>query len=110
MRERDFDAIFYPAATGHSGTWQKTRIRCCSSTVYSAEARRRGLPRRRLSPQYRRNGEPGQGKRATAFSNSEEEAVGLSKVVPFSLEDMLSERGAVYQKAEDWAAISSVTA
>ena len=42
------------------------------------------------------------GKRVSAFTNTEEEAVQLTHVVPFLLEDMLKERGANFQKGEDW--------
>lgn len=42
------------------------------------------------------------GKRVTGFSNTEEEAVGLTDVVPFLLEDQLRARSAVYSKADDW--------
>ena len=41
--------------------------------------------------------------RVTGFSNSEEDAVGLSDVVPFMLEDALKEKGGVYSKGEDWS-------
>jgi len=41
-------------------------------------------------------------KRVTGFTNAEE-AVGLSKCVPFLLEDRLKERGGVYSKVADWA-------
>ena len=39
----------------------------------------------------------------TSFSNTEEEAVKLTKVVPFSLEDELTKHGAIYSKGADWA-------
>jgi putative intracellular protease/amidase len=39
------------------------------------------------------------GKDVTGFSNEEEEAVGLTDVVPFLLEDMLKEEGGRYSKA-----------
>jgi putative intracellular protease/amidase len=42
-------------------------------------------------------------KHVTAFSNSEERAVGLDKVVPFLLEDKLKERGALYSKGPDFS-------
>lgn len=45
-----------------------------------------------------------QGRKVTAFSNSEEEAIGLHKVVPFSMESALVQRGADYSKAELWQA------
>jgi len=41
------------------------------------------------------------GKRVTGFTNSEEEAVGLTKVVPFLVEDELKRLGALYEKAAD---------
>jgi putative intracellular protease/amidase len=43
------------------------------------------------------------GKKVTGFTNTEEEAVGLTKVVPFLVEDMLKENGGVYSKGADWA-------
>jgi putative intracellular protease/amidase len=42
------------------------------------------------------------GKSVTGFTNSEEEAVGLSDVVPFLVEDMLKQNGGNYSKAADW--------
>nr|WP_277933038.1 type 1 glutamine amidotransferase domain-containing protein [Nostoc sp. FACHB-892] len=42
------------------------------------------------------------GKRVTAFTNEEEEAVGLTAVVPFLLEDRLKERGSIYSKTVNW--------
>ena len=41
-------------------------------------------------------------KKVTGFSNTEEEAVGLSDVVPFLLEDALKENGGHYEKGADW--------
>jgi len=43
------------------------------------------------------------GKKVTGFTNSEEQAAGLTEVVPFLVEDMLKEKGALYSKAADWA-------
>jgi putative intracellular protease/amidase len=42
------------------------------------------------------------GQRVTGFSDSEEEAVGLTAAVPFSLEQALKKAGAVYEKESDW--------
>jgi putative intracellular protease/amidase len=41
-------------------------------------------------------------KRVTAFSDEEEEAVGLAGVVPFSLEDALKKNGAHYERGPAW--------
>lgn len=43
------------------------------------------------------------GKKVAAFSNAEEEAAGLTKVMPFLLETELVKRGAIYSKADLWA-------
>ena len=42
------------------------------------------------------------GKKVTGFTNTEEEAVGLTDVVPFLVEDMLIKNGGQYSKGEDW--------
>ncbi|MBX7098715.1 MAG: type 1 glutamine amidotransferase domain-containing protein [Myxococcaceae bacterium] len=43
------------------------------------------------------------GRRFTAFSNEEEAAVGLTKVVPFLLETRLAELGGTYERGPNWA-------
>jgi putative intracellular protease/amidase len=43
-----------------------------------------------------------QGKRVTGFTNGEEEAVHLTKVVPFLVEDELKRLGGLYEKAANW--------
>jgi len=40
------------------------------------------------------------GKRVTGFTDEEEEAVGLTEVVPFLLEDVLKQLGAKFSKGE----------
>jgi putative intracellular protease/amidase len=42
------------------------------------------------------------GKRVTGFTNGEEEAVQLTHVVPFLVEDELKRVGGLYEKAPDW--------
>lgn len=42
------------------------------------------------------------GRRVAGFTNSEEDAVGLSGVVPFMLEDQLKAQGGKHQKGPDW--------
>lgn len=44
----------------------------------------------------------------TGFSNSEESAVGLFKVVPYLLEDQLVEKGGIYEKVDDWNSLAIV--
>jgi putative intracellular protease/amidase len=38
----------------------------------------------------------------TGFTNTEEAGVGLTKVVPFLVEDMLKANGGLYEKGPDW--------
>ncbi|KEA51433.1 dihydroxyacetone kinase [Mangrovibacter sp. MFB070] len=42
------------------------------------------------------------GKRVAAFTNTEEQAVGMTQAVPFLLETALKEHGAQHEKAGDW--------
>jgi putative intracellular protease/amidase len=44
-----------------------------------------------------------QGKEVTGFTNGEEEEMGLTKVVPFLVEDEMLKLGAVFSKKADWA-------
>jgi putative intracellular protease/amidase len=41
-------------------------------------------------------------KSITGFSNAEEEAVGLTEIVPFLLEDQLIAKGGQFSKGDDW--------
>lgn len=42
------------------------------------------------------------GKKVTGFTNSEEEGVGLTDVVPFLVEDALKQNGGIYSRGDDW--------
>ncbi|EEF58833.1 type 1 glutamine amidotransferase domain-containing protein [Pedosphaera parvula] len=48
------------------------------------------------------------GKRVTGFTNGEEEAVHLTHVVPFLVEDELKRVGGLYEKAPDWQSFAIV--
>jgi putative intracellular protease/amidase len=43
------------------------------------------------------------GRRMTGFTNTEEDAVALTDVVPFLVEDMLKANGGLYEKGADWS-------
>ncbi|HET8807206.1 MAG TPA: type 1 glutamine amidotransferase domain-containing protein, partial [Methylophaga sp.] len=112
VRAEDFDAVFYPG--GHGPLWDLTdntdSLRLIE-TLYAA-----GKPVATVchAPAVLINAKDQNGnylvenKNLTAFSNSEEDAVGLSQVVPFLLEDALKKRGAVYHKGEDWSSFVQV--
>lgn len=46
------------------------------------------------------------GRRVTGFSNEEEDAVGLTPVVPFALETKLVELGGRYERGPKWGAFA----
>jgi len=103
---KDFDAVFYPG--GHGPLWDLAEdpvsIRLIEGTIKS------GKPVAAVchAPAVLRHvkasdGKPlVQGKSVTGFANTEEEAVGLTKIVPFLVEDMLRKSGGVYSKTADW--------
>lgn len=103
----DFDAIFYPG--GHGPLWdlaEDADSKQLIETFYTA-----GKPVGAVchAPAVfrhtvRADGKPlVSGLRVTGFTNTEEEAVGLTNVVPFLVEDMLKENGGTYEKDADWA-------
>jgi putative intracellular protease/amidase len=102
----DFDAVFYPG--GHGPLWDLTadtesialieRMFASGKTV-AAVCHAPAVLRNAVSP----DGTPLiEGKSVTGFSNSEEEAVQLTEVVPFLLEDELMMKGGNYSKSSDW--------
>ena len=50
-----------------------------------------------------------EGKTVTGFTDGEEEDVGLTKVVPFLVEDEMLKLGAVFSKVTNWGAYSVVS-
>lgn len=103
----DYDAVFYPG--GHGPLWDLTNDDKSIALIKAAYEQDKVIGAVCHAPGVFKNVEvkPGQnivgGREVTGFSNSEEEAVGLSGVVPFLLEDMLKENTATYSKGEDWA-------
>ncbi len=102
-----FDAIFYPG--GHGPMWDLAESKTSIALIEAAIADGKPIAAVCHAPAVLRHvkGPDGaplvKGKKVTGFSNSEEEASGLTDVVPFLLEDMLAEKGGIYSKGEDWA-------
>lgn len=102
----DFDAVFYPG--GHGPLWDLAEDPVSIALI--EQAIRAGKPVGAVchAPGVLRHvkGPDGQplvaGKAVTGFSNTEEEAVGLTQVVPFLVEDMLKAHGGHYRKGADW--------
>ena len=102
----DFDAVFYPG--GHGPLWDLAENKTSISLLESFFQKGKPLGLVCHAPGVlrhtkREDGEPlVKGKRVTGFSNSEEEAVQLTEVVPFLLEDMLKSNQGLYHKGADW--------
>lgn len=106
MQAGQFDAVFYPG--GHGPVWDLAEdadsIRLIEAMAaagkpVAAVCHAPGVLGRVKGP----DGAPlVKGKRVTGFTNTEEEAVGLTQVVPFLVEDMLVKNGGQYSKAGDW--------
>ncbi|MET9712013.1 type 1 glutamine amidotransferase domain-containing protein [Nocardiopsis alba] len=102
----DFDAVFY--AGGHGPLWDLAEnpdsIRLIEAVSRAGRplalvCHAPGVLRHAVDP----DGAPlVEGRRVTGFTNGEEEAVGLTEVVPFLVEDELKRLGADYSKTGDW--------
>jgi putative intracellular protease/amidase len=107
VRQEDFDTVFYPG--GHGPMWDlaedahsikliesflaagKTIAVVCHSTGALRHVRTA-------------DGKPlVQGREVTGFTDGEEEEVGLTKVVPFLVEDEMLKLGATFSKKANWA-------
>lgn len=105
INSEDFDTIFYVG--GHGPMWDlvdnpdsialiesfyntgKPVAAVCHSPAVFHRVMYKGIPLIK-------------GKRVTGFTNGEEEAVHLTHVVPFLVEDELKRVGGLYEKAPDW--------
>ena len=102
-----FDAVFYPG--GHGPLWDLAEDADSKRLIEAFFAADRPVGAVCHAPAvFRRtlgtDGKPlVSGRRVTGFTNSEEEAVGLTKIVPFLVEDMLKANGASYEKGDDWS-------
>ena len=102
----DFDAVFYPG--GHGPLWDLAEDPTSIGLIEAMLAAGKPVAAVCHAPGVLRHvksadGAPlVRGKSVTGFANTEEEAVGLTNVVPFLVEDMLRESGGNYSKDGDW--------
>ncbi len=103
---KDFDAIFYPG--GHGPLWDLTTDEDSISLIEEFWDAKKPVATVCHAPSVLLNvkDEDGEflvkGKKVTGFSNTEEKAVKLDKIVPFMLEDELKLKGGIYSKKDDW--------
>lgn len=107
VKQEDYDAVFYPG--GHGPLWDLATDETSINLIEAFYNHQKPIgfvchaPAALISVKAI-NGEPlVKGKHVTGFSNTEEAAVKLTKVVPFLLEDELVKHGAHYSKGDDWA-------
>jgi putative intracellular protease/amidase len=107
MDQEDFDAVFYPG--GHGPLWDLAKDYDSIKLIEDFYNHQKPISFVCHAPAAlvnvkTKNGEPLiKGKNVTGFSNKEEEAVKLTKVVPFLLEDELKKQGALYSSGSDWS-------
>jgi putative intracellular protease/amidase len=107
MNEADFDAVFYSG--GHGPLWDLANDPVSVTLIENFYKHNKPVAFVCHAPAALLKaktpvGEPlVRGKKVTGFSNTEEEAVNLTKVVPFLLEDELKKLGALYSKGADWS-------
>ncbi|MBE0485790.1 type 1 glutamine amidotransferase domain-containing protein [Marinobacter sp.] len=103
----EFDAIFYPG--GHGPLWDLTNDETSVALIKAAYEQDKVIGAVCHAPAVFKNVfvKPDQnivgGRNVTGFSNSEEDAVQLTDIVPFLLEDMLKQNNGRYSRGDDWA-------
>lgn len=101
-----FDAIFYPG--GHGPLWDLAEDSDSRALIEAFAATDRPVGAVCHAPAVFKhpkaaNGTPlVSGRKVTGFTNTEEDGVGLTEIVPFLVEDMLKDNGATYSKGPDW--------
>lgn len=103
-----FDAVFYPG--GHGPLWDLAEDADSIRVIETLAQAGRPVGAVCHGPAVLRHAKGPDGKplvagrKVTGFTNTEEQAVGLTDIVPFSVEDMLKENGATFTRGPDWAA------
>lgn len=103
----DFDTVFYPG--GHGPMWDLAEDATSISLIENFVAAGKPVAFVCHAPGVLRhvkaaNGRPlVEGRKVTGFTNSEEEGVGLTHVVPFLVEDELKAKGGLFSAGPDWS-------
>ena len=114
VKQEDYDTVFYSG--GHGPMWDlvddKNSIRLLESFLAAGKAfavvcHSSGALLHVKTPDGKLLVE---GTTVTGFTNGEEGEVGLTKVVPFLVEDELMSLGATFSKVKNWAFIRLPTA
>jgi putative intracellular protease/amidase/predicted enzyme related to lactoylglutathione lyase len=109
MKAEDFDTVFYPG--GHGPMWDLAESPVSIALLEAFYNSGKPIALVCHSPGVLRHvtfqGAPlVKGKHVAGFTNGEEEAMQLTKVVPFLVEDELLRLGAIYEKMANWQPFS----
>jgi len=107
ISQSDYDTVFYPG--GHGPLWDLAEDKHSIALIESFLAANKPVALVCHAPGVLRHvktpaGKPlVEGKKVTGFTNTEEDAVGLTNIVPFLVEDELMAKGGIYSKGGDWS-------
>ena len=103
---KNFDAVFYPG--GHGPLWDLAEDKTSIALIKAMLENGKPVAAVCHAPAVLRHVKTPQGqsvvagKKVTGFSDSEEQAAGLTHIVPFLVEDMLVANGGLYSSGGDW--------
>jgi len=103
----DFAAVFYPG--GHGPLWDLSGNKASIDLIRAMLESGKPVgavchaPAVLTEVKGANGGYVVSGRRVTGFTNTEEEAVGLTGVVPFLVESRLKQRGGQFGRGDDWA-------
>ena len=105
VNQAEYDAVFYPG--GHGPLWDLAEDPNSALLIAAFYSNNKPVAFVCHAPGVLKNVKINgdflvKGKQVTGFANTEEEAVGLTKIVPFLLEDVLQKNGGIYSKTADW--------
>ena len=106
VKQEDFDTVFYPGR--HGPMWDLAEDKNSIKLIESFLAVGKPVALVCHAPGALRHVKtPGgrplvEGKNVTGFTDGEEEDVGLTKIVPFLVEDELMKLGAIFSKVRNW--------
>ncbi|WP_304636694.1 MULTISPECIES: type 1 glutamine amidotransferase domain-containing protein [Pseudoalteromonas] len=110
VKADDFDAVFYPG--GHGPLWDLVDNQDSISLIEQFLNSEKPVGAVCHASAVLLNAKNAAGKsvvfdkKVTGFSNSEEDAVKLTNVVPLLVEDELIKQGGQYQKTDDWGELA----
>lgn len=107
---KDYDGVFYPG--GHGPLWDLVDNQDSISLIEEFINNNKPVGAVCHASAVLINAKNSDGKsvvfdkKVTGFSNSEEEAVQLTNIVPLLVEDALNKHGGHYQKTDDWGELA----